>query len=55
MKISELIARLEELKQQLGDVEVGYVDNGDFAENGGWIEPDPHQGTEGDNKVFVVL
>lgn len=47
--LDELIAALQELKQRgtPGTTEIGYVDNGDFAENGGWTYPTPRLGYDG--------
>lgn len=39
MKISEMIEKLQAILDEHGDMEVAYIDNGDFAENGGWTEP----------------
>lgn len=46
MLASELIQKLQALVEEHGDGEVGYVDNGPFAENGGWVEADPQPSIE---------
>lgn len=55
MKITELIAKLQEILEEHGDIDVGYVDNGDFAENGGWTEPYPQVSDSGNKPKVVVL
>ncbi len=41
MNINQMIEVLEQIRAKHGgELEVGYVDNGPFAENGGWITPD---------------
>lgn len=49
--LDELIDALLALKEQgaEGSVEIGYVDNGDFAENGGWMYPCPQLSGDGSN------
>lgn len=39
MVITELIARLQEILAEKGDLEVTYIDNGPFAEDVPEIEP----------------
>lgn len=39
MLVTELIKLLQGVVDEHGDMQVGYIDNGDFAEHGGWTEP----------------
>lgn len=44
MVITELIAKLQEILAEEGDLEVTYIDNGPFAEDVPEIEPQVYYG-----------
>ncbi|MNE31524.1 hypothetical protein D3C81_442020 [compost metagenome] len=54
--LDELIEALEKIRAEKGgQLEVGYIDNGDFAENGGWTEPEPRVSKDVDGTEFISL
>lgn len=55
MRISQLIKDLEDVKEKYGDLEVGYIDNGDFSENNGWAEPEVMVCRDSENEDYVVV